>query len=120
MKIHCAKKMKAAIAAVQAFNAEHPQLCIDIAPECEDTRGPNYAVCQFTLDAASGNEYFDAGRASDDMRGVIKDAFGKHFTVLFHHPVEKPKHKEGELYLMFHGNSHGEVEAYRYRKPKRR
>ncbi len=104
--------MRAAVKALQAFNAEHPGLMIDVAPEIEEDWGNDYAIVTFNLEDFSGSEFFDRTSAQVAARKVVIETLGNEFKVRYGIRALSEKRVKGELYLVFHEAS-GEIEAYR-------
>lgn len=113
-RVHMGERMSAAVAIFNERTWEAAD--VRLVPECPEDWGRDHAVLQIEAEPHE-SAYFDYDALYRDIVEALSAAFGKSFVVIDsnHGPL-----REGVLYLHFHGNLHGEVEAYRYTKPKRR
>lgn len=129
MKVHVGKRMQEVFEAVTYWADKYSNLLASgLAKECEEEWGPNYGIFQYGFESWGDTEFFDFDGAASTFRSVVEEAAGDGFEVfrgdgakVVNGRIVKKKLKDGQLYLHFHGYFHrGEVEAYRYRKPKKK
>jgi hypothetical protein len=113
MKISVKERMAKAVEALNSRNWGPGQ--VDARPECHEDWTHDYAVIQIEAEAWDPNPYFDYDHFHQDIVDVIKETLGRSFTVI---GQDHGKLKAGKLYLQFHGR-YTEVEAYRYKNPKK-
>lgn len=112
-KIHCARKMREVLTAIEAWNQENSELlwADAAAPECEEDWNPDYAIIEFSIEATHISKYIDTGLAQSDLHAIVKKVLGPKFVTIPPYVSKYPR-KVGELYLVFWGR---EIEIYRYK-----
>ena len=110
-RIHCGKRMEAAMAAMLKWANEHPEFDVDVHPECREDWGPTYAIVEVTFEGVG--QYLDRERGRADFMRVFQDVLGPRFKQLTKGEARaKDLLVDGQLYFIDHWR---ELEIYRYR-----